>query len=47
MKATGLSGIVPRGIFIQLNQDGCQKIEPIFFRAGSVKRPWTRPGNTF
>ena len=37
MKATVLSGVVPRHIFVLLNQNGCPKIEPKFFRGKFVK----------
>ena len=47
MKATGLSTVVPRCIFVPLNQYGCPKIESKVFRARHVKRPATRLGNAF
>ena len=42
MKATGLTSVVPRRIFVPLNQYGCPKIEPKFFRERFVKD--LRPG---
>ena len=37
MKATGLTSVVPRLIFVPMNENKCPKIEPKFFRARFVK----------
>ena len=42
MEATGLTSVVRRLIFVPLNQNGCPKVEPNFFRARLVK--YLRPG---
>ena len=47
MKVIGLTSVVPRYIFVTLNQYGCPKIEPKFSRARIVKRLQTRLENTF
>ena len=39
MKAPGLTSVIPRRIFVPLNQNRCPKVEPKFFRTKSVKRP--------
>ena len=44
MKATILT--VPRYIFVPLNRNGSAKIEPKFFKAKFLKRPYARL-NTF
>ena len=41
MKATDLTSVVPRRIFVPLNQYGWPKMEPNFFRARFIK---SRPG---
>ena len=39
MKAACLISVIPRNIFVPLNQNECPKIEPKFFRARFVERP--------